>query len=397
MARHTPSVRQASTLIAPLTPASFSRIKRTPKDFISLEIVLQRIAKADNTVCETHRLVRLLNDKSEKPHPTFNEILGNLESNSKVHAEIQLIGHLRQQRCSIYPRVIAASKKSCYLCNAFISTQKIYVTPDTHGRIYPGWCLPSSGLIATDDEFLANLECAAKTRIEEILDTGVGKRNNPVESTAPPTMTTRSTVLSLEDGKLEEPQDSDSGGTVTPRGNRSQSTTSTPTTQPTVSSDVQETANGEVSPATSPDIARVLDANLDHDTAVLVGASVCGKEDGQHSPEVVEWRNVISGKVDCVSLSRSLSLYVEYSTGPARALKSLRFSTKSLSEDGMLDSHGTTLSESDLTKLEEVVCGADCEGMILKRGKQAFQVVLEALKLGEEIEIILLDTVQIEM
>jgi hypothetical protein len=62
---------------------------------------------------------------------------------SKIHAEIQLLYHLEMNPSSFPPRVIASSKDACFLCNAFISMHEKMHTTRTHGRLYPGWRLPA--------------------------------------------------------------------------------------------------------------------------------------------------------------------------------------------------------------------------------------------------------------
>ena len=71
--------------------------------------------------------------------------LGRLcNDNPKVHAEMQLAHfyELHPPRRH-HPRVIAATKDTCFLCNEFIKFYGRYFTPRCHGRLYPGWGLPA--------------------------------------------------------------------------------------------------------------------------------------------------------------------------------------------------------------------------------------------------------------
>ncbi|KAK2595134.1 hypothetical protein QQS21_007160 [Conoideocrella luteorostrata] len=63
-------------------------------------------------------------------------------SQSKVHAEIQLIYHCEVEGFQNPPRVICSSKDACYLCNLFIGVVGKFHTPRSHGRLHPAWKLP---------------------------------------------------------------------------------------------------------------------------------------------------------------------------------------------------------------------------------------------------------------
>ncbi|KAI1212745.1 uncharacterized protein F4807DRAFT_348347 [Annulohypoxylon truncatum] len=62
---------------------------------------------------------------------------------AKIHAEIQLLCY-----CELniphnrLPRVVCSSKDACWLCNEFILLYEKMHTPNSHGKIYPGWRLP---------------------------------------------------------------------------------------------------------------------------------------------------------------------------------------------------------------------------------------------------------------
>ncbi|KAL4907216.1 hypothetical protein BDW74DRAFT_148753 [Aspergillus multicolor] len=60
----------------------------------------------------------------------------------KIHAEVQLVAYCELERPTIYPRVICSSKDACFLCNMFLREYGKIYTPQTHGRLYPGWRLP---------------------------------------------------------------------------------------------------------------------------------------------------------------------------------------------------------------------------------------------------------------
>jgi hypothetical protein len=84
----------------------------------------------------------------------------------KIHAEIQLLYHLELNSYKLPPRVIASSKDACFLCNAFITMHGKMHTTRTHGRLYPGWKLPSiPHLIGLQQQFTAVLARQVRTSI----------------------------------------------------------------------------------------------------------------------------------------------------------------------------------------------------------------------------------------
>ena len=50
----------------------------------------------------------------------FGKLTRDVLANSKVHAEVQILAFLDSRSLNIPPRVICASKKACFLCNAFV-------------------------------------------------------------------------------------------------------------------------------------------------------------------------------------------------------------------------------------------------------------------------------------
>lgn len=60
----------------------------------------------------------------------------------KVHAEIQLLFFYECNQVKNRPRVIAASKASCYLCDLFLKTHGGFQTISTFGQLNERWILP---------------------------------------------------------------------------------------------------------------------------------------------------------------------------------------------------------------------------------------------------------------
>lgn len=72
-----------------------------------------------------------------------NNVRNSLKE-AKVHAEIQLLVYYeKHQGQCIRPRILAASKKACALCNTLILMHDAYRVPKSHGKLYRGWRLPA--------------------------------------------------------------------------------------------------------------------------------------------------------------------------------------------------------------------------------------------------------------
>ncbi|KFY67995.1 hypothetical protein V497_00097 [Pseudogymnoascus sp. VKM F-4516 (FW-969)] len=60
----------------------------------------------------------------------------------KLHAEIKLLFFYETHPETTRPRVIAANKSSCYLCDLFFSLHGQFQVPSTYGRLNERWILP---------------------------------------------------------------------------------------------------------------------------------------------------------------------------------------------------------------------------------------------------------------
>lgn len=74
--------------------------------------------------------------------------LNSIRSGIKVHAEIKLLFFYEIFPETKRPRVIAANKSSCYLCNLFFQLHGVFQVPSTFGMsterwILPDWCIVS--------------------------------------------------------------------------------------------------------------------------------------------------------------------------------------------------------------------------------------------------------------
>lgn len=97
-------------------------------------------------------------------------VRGILEE-AKVHAEIRLLAYYENEhvKCS-RPRILAASKKACALCNTIITIHGEYRVPKSHGRLYKGWRLPAAHQIgALQDRLNVVLENTISTTLERLI------------------------------------------------------------------------------------------------------------------------------------------------------------------------------------------------------------------------------------
>jgi hypothetical protein len=62
---------------------------------------------------------------------------------SKIHAEMQILAHYHLNPSRRPPRIIAASKDACYLCNKLIELDGQFTVQGSHGRLYQKWRLPT--------------------------------------------------------------------------------------------------------------------------------------------------------------------------------------------------------------------------------------------------------------
>lgn len=92
------------------------------------------------------QVCHLLNTTKEQANKRFIEQTRRTLQEARIHAEIQLLYY-----CEFYmspnahmPRVVCSSKDACWLCNEFILMYEKIHTPRCHGKLYPGWRLPTS-------------------------------------------------------------------------------------------------------------------------------------------------------------------------------------------------------------------------------------------------------------
>lgn len=85
---------------------------------------------------------RLINTRDYDVDAQFASQVTKTLTQSKIHAEIQLLYHTELNPSRLPPRIVASSKDACFLCNAFLAMHGKLHTARVHGRLYPGWRLP---------------------------------------------------------------------------------------------------------------------------------------------------------------------------------------------------------------------------------------------------------------
>ncbi|OTA62693.1 hypothetical protein K449DRAFT_422208 [Hypoxylon sp. EC38] len=160
MAREFPLARRMRVVIAQLSKKAFRRVpddEHTP----ALDTTVSLTEGLKNHEKDLTHICRLLNGDEEgkrceldkeKANDQFAEQTRETLRRAKIHAEIQLLYYCEQNvPHSRLPRVICSSKDACWLCNEFILLyQKIHM-PKSHGRLYPGWRLPTLHTNGFDD------------------------------------------------------------------------------------------------------------------------------------------------------------------------------------------------------------------------------------------------------
>ncbi|KAG7419081.1 hypothetical protein Forpe1208_v002560 [Fusarium oxysporum f. sp. rapae] len=171
-------LERTSTITVRLDDTAFEKPPAETMGF-KLEEHLKKLKKEYNTNWDLDNFGQRLATNTKK----FWEDFLRVTNEPKIHAEIQLMWHLERHPSSKPPRVIASNKDVCFLCNAFISFHGKYMISKTHGRIYPGWRLPSTGLNETRRLFVRELERIAVERLNVVKQQGFERNIDPLEST----------------------------------------------------------------------------------------------------------------------------------------------------------------------------------------------------------------------
>lgn len=165
--RKIPILRRARTVVIDLPKEAFCQVSNT---------YTARLASAITRISTDHRkpsldyLNRLLSPRNLELNDEFANQTERSLSKAKIHAEVQLVLYYELRAASLPPRVVCSSKDACFLCNTFIVMHGKMHTPRCHGRLYPGWRLPSMSQFS-DLQLRLNesLEEQIKKSLQELL------------------------------------------------------------------------------------------------------------------------------------------------------------------------------------------------------------------------------------
>ena len=108
-----------------------------------------RIARSLAQDCRQMPLKRRFNRLVIELVPPFDSVTTTISArkqrvNCFVHAEVQMIAYylMRHGSTLLMPRVLGASKSTCFLCGLFVKNYGRFLAPPTHGRLYDQWTIP---------------------------------------------------------------------------------------------------------------------------------------------------------------------------------------------------------------------------------------------------------------
>lgn len=108
----------------------------------SLEFVLARLSRPKNPLIL--RSLPIWARKAISSPVSFQSIVKKILRESKIHAEVQILAYYANSAPDVIrPRIIASSKKPCFLCDTLIRLHGAYTVPEGHGKLYSGWCIPT--------------------------------------------------------------------------------------------------------------------------------------------------------------------------------------------------------------------------------------------------------------
>lgn len=165
MSRRTPLLRRANIVLVDLPEGAYDRV--TGKQPSTLASSIARVS-TKRCALNIDYLSSLLGLKASELTEQFTNQTRKSLSEAKVHAEIQLVLYYELNASRMPPRVVCSSKDACFLCNEFILIHGKMHTPRCHGRLYPGWRLPS---ISNTSDLHLRFNAVLEDRIKESLQT----------------------------------------------------------------------------------------------------------------------------------------------------------------------------------------------------------------------------------
>ncbi|CAI7585752.1 unnamed protein product [Penicillium pancosmium] len=200
IAKKFPLVRNIEVHLASLPPEAFDRPHHSSY-LASLSATLSRLGKINGKQYDTSQFSQFIKGKTtESLGEEFSQQTARTLQEAKIHAEIQIIAYCEIQSPPLFPRAIASSKDACFLCYAFIQSHNKMHTSRKHGRLYPGWRLPTlSSLKMLEHKFNEVLLDHARQTIRARAKGQIDIHPHPNESTLLPMLASMSTTGAIPD------------------------------------------------------------------------------------------------------------------------------------------------------------------------------------------------------
>jgi hypothetical protein len=274
-------------------------------------------------------ICRLLNTTELEASGQFAQQTRRTLKEGKIHAEIQLLFYCELRGSELPPRVVCSSKDACFLCNTFILMHGKMHTPRYHGRLYPGWRLPSfSELSDVEQRFNQALENHVRNSLRTLLSRQQKTvYPDPMESTLLTLPTSVSTLRSLtlsdavtgEKREIMQPPPPDDTGT------ENNPLISSSPQAPSVLSENTPRANSARTEAATAGAEKNAKIHLSNDIA---SQPVVSRPHGLSSESTVDDNGeltqgrMLSRSIEVDNTSRlytagPLEVQIEYSTGPS--------------------------------------------------------------------------------
>jgi hypothetical protein len=196
-AKNTRLFRHAEVKPVSLPPSCFVKLQMPPSTY-SLGACLARCQQSKGTKSQ---LCQKLGKTVAEANDAINNIAAKTIKDSKIHAEIQILAHYELNPTKLPPRVISSNKDACFLCNELIKLHGKFYIPGSHGRLWPGWRLPT---LTVYDHLWDKLNQVLESRITSLCQQILASPKKqaigpPNESTVFAFSTSMSTIPSLSE------------------------------------------------------------------------------------------------------------------------------------------------------------------------------------------------------
>ncbi|KAK3989146.1 hypothetical protein QBC44DRAFT_308759 [Cladorrhinum sp. PSN332] len=167
LAKRSGLFEKATIMTVALDAKYFTRCAAGPAGS-SLAGCLDRCQSGPSPPFGVKGISRRLGKNQTQANTAFNEAVTEALSESKIHAEVQIVAFYELHPVPRMPRVICSSKDACYLCNQFVKLHGMFHVPRTHGNLYTRWKVPAvPSLSPLRDSFGDSLQGQIRKAIQE--------------------------------------------------------------------------------------------------------------------------------------------------------------------------------------------------------------------------------------